>query len=1003
MANKFENYSFRSTLAGAWALTDPNDTTQETNVVLPTTTYPTTGLNGSNFGRSNGAQPTATDCSQTNSGSDARLAGSHSLTSSAQAYQFDMGAGTYDFRGAVAHPTTTTRTSGFLFEGSYSQWVTDVGSYYLSFWVASTAFTASANTVMVSKTDKTVWVCTTSGTSGTVEPSGAGPTFTDGTAVWTKASRSVLAWFDGTTGAASNVIDQNNAVTAASNWAAQATIPITVSGAKGNTVTFLNAKSTGGTAAGTSYPRQMSFRLQQATLVDVPLFDEFGASTTAPALKCAQPSGMAMLRLTPSAGANGVANWSFGGDLGAYYTPTLIGTDIWAVTNGVPMPDSLAGVNKTLICTQTDAASLGSPHSTTFNCTVTSSQGKPTTGTAITAVMSTEAWLNKKLIDGVLAAKPFAGYQGQAFASDQAVTSGADLWTKLNALTPDGVSWYRLRLQNGSYTGSNSGLSKNFGAGGLLIEPDTGHDPDFSWFLGGLVISGLHVRNCKLVGDNTYSTIGSYLFRFSDPGPANGFFTRAIFENNRCGILWASGYVLTDVPNKASFTINADHGEQIEFINNQGWGCQGNLLSGVRIQRIEGNDFRECDGDFYRPCNAITYNSTQGVFADNHIYCRVAGNRWHFSIDYAGYSSAAHRDFCQVTKFQMAGTSVYTWLPASGNSTETAQGLQATASTWTASTPYTAGAWFVSSIDSTKWYTTTNGTSGTTQPSGGAGSFNDGGITWTKFSPWAVGNYVVNLNTNKIYQVASVTTGITAQTGTGPSTTGTGIVDGGVTWNFFANYTTVSNSYFYFERNLIVDKTTQATSAPDIQHFLNSNGARNCPVYLTVVNDIHCSTSGYGVAAVLGEAWVEYNTEVAPPASQSTSFNKKAITPNTGLKLRTRNNIVGQIPSIIGSTTANWGDVVVSFVGTDPNPGTVLNGPFALYYTNARWGYSVTDDGSQPVETFAHNVAYILRKIDRTAGHRWERYPLPHTFNITVSAPGVADHVTSLTVNSGWA
>lgn len=63
---------------------------------------------------------------------------------------------------------------------------------------------------------------------------------------------------------------------------------------------------------------------------------------------------------------------------------------------------------------------------------------------------------------------------------------------------------------------------------------------------------------------------------------------------------------------------------------------------------------------------------------------------------------------------------------------------------------------------------------------------------WAGSTSYAVGNYRMN-DSGKIYQVASITTGISAASG-GPTGTGSGIVDGGVTWNFVLDpdYETIS-------------------------------------------------------------------------------------------------------------------------------------------------------------------------------------------------------------------
>ena len=640
-------------------------------------------------------------------------------------------------------------------------------------------------------------------------------------------------------------------------------------------------------------------------LTDVTFEDHFGNVVTAPTLHAGQPGSYRALKILLTAGTIGTSTWVFGGDLGAYFTTQEISGSLWAVCNGTRMPDSLAGAGKTLTVQQIDSGFVD-PHTTNLTCTVVSSQGRDTTGWR--GSLSTQNWVNRKtVLDKTNAI--WAGYEGQAFSTDTVVTSTAELDTALAAIADGRTVWDRIQISSGTYTGQITESCAYGTGGGLLIEPAAGHDPDFNVEFSDIKFHGLHVRGLKMPGVG----VGFYQFRFYDPFSASGIngtgkFNKVKFTGNRIGALWAAGQTVEDVAAGNTGFITMDQGESLEIQDNEFFGVEQAicLASGVRTVLFKNNDCRTINGDIFRPSNAAVYNSTQGVFADNHVYCALIGNRIRDEIDYAGWTNGVHPDTWQTGAFQ-------------GN-----------IANWAIST--------------------------------------------------AIGLNELRLNmlaaTPAIYQCT--VPGTTASSGTGPmraSQGQIGITDGTVVWTHIADYTTASNLYGVYEDNTMDSRSELSDEGTARQCYIDSNGSKNCPNFMSINNNAFGTESQYGLRGTGGGGilYAEFNTlaSASEVTGNLTPLQSQISCTATNQTIMALHNIVQAASSNAGGgDLAVWDEMVIDWTSTAsaPNrPADVLTGPFAAVGVNNRWGYPTLDE-TGTAAAFEADMRTILTALSGTAG-----------------------------------
>ncbi len=950
---KWKNFSFRSTPGGnsTWtggAIVDPQDATQETYVILPSTMYDanTKTASGSQYGRAGGytTTPGASNVTPTNAGQNPLLGGYHTPGNNHH-YQFDMPVGTYEVRLALG--ASAVATVGFVFEGTVERVLSD-GAYPSSNGLR--IWNAGGNRVVgdmiVSTIDKGVWKAITAGTSGTTQPSGpiGSANFTDGAVVWQRIARDALLIMNNSPTSNSSVIDQNNAVGPAGGttnpWSGKTPVTVTVTGDYGPALCLMKPQSV-------SYPRQFSYRATPYNLSGITVTDEVETDMgTTPTIYAGEPSGIPVLKVNTTSGTNTASAFTLGGAMASYYTPVLIGPSLWLVTNGTRIPDSLAG-SRTLTVTQTDADSTNGSFTTTLNCTVVSSQGRATTG--VLGQITTKTWLQRKIVKDATDGG-WAGYTGQTIAANNDFTANSDAAIRdvMESIDPDGTSWYRIRVQNGVYQTSNTSFgtpnaNKNYASngGGLLIEADTGHTPKLEGQWTQFHSSGVHIRNLTFSPGNGYKSI-------VNTGPRNSApFLKLKVTNCNIGSLFTR-------PGSAASSWGGFIEEyfhdtiHIEYCRING--VENFLLAVGRLTTIRWNQYTNVYKDYHAISPAFYNDSPRGVFTDNNgnivdnnTYVEISDcTAWKNPDAYTGLieSVTPHSDWIQHRR--LLGNA-YGYAPGPNNN-------------------------------------------------------QNGG--------WRVNDKVINKAEGTIYIVKSVdaNTAAAADVVAVPVLAGrlSSIRSGDVVFGYWDELITPVNFRVLLENNVLLQQgdTVNAQSkpqTPNVQFVIDSNSPAGNPFYVTAINNICASMNVRGIG---GGSYInaEFNTFAGPgkcPVVPDTPGITGSAANTVGAYIRAYRNIVGttgvnpEINGVEAQTVWSYGNVPINWTNTSATIGKAneaLTGPFTTYTIPGSppttcWGYATTKDTvGTPFIDFIFELSKTLHhKAGLAGGRAYEQYTLTIT------------------------
>lgn len=949
------NYDFRSSTNGTtpsgWITPAdlPTDTGNKTQFRAGTTAvgYPTLSTEtGLNWGANGGAS--AADVSSANAAANPLLGGTVTANNATFSYPIQTSvpqSGNYNVRIGLANNahaviipylkselSTALQVYGYVDGNNINRWLTSLSP--------------ALHTAVVT-TDGSFWVCSNAGSlSGAVEPTAASttPPNTLGAVITSGTASLKLAAGPGTTVAGGTVLDAGT-VAADHVYDTSATSGGVAASAWGSNFITVNISTPAASGISVLRPgnqtctiQTMGIQLAETPLSDATLTDVFGNAAPSPQIWAAQPSGE--LAYTATFPTGSISNITLGGTLGPYLNVTNESGAIKFRHNGTPIPDSMSVTAQSLQVIQTDALSVGSPHTTTFSVNVISSQGKPTSTLVdpVWALVTTNTWLQHKRVTDVTRTNIWPGYQGQTIApaNDLGPTTsfngGGDptsLISLLNSITPDKSSWYRIRIGAASYQGGYYGstIKLDFGTGGLLIEPDTGQDPEMHVGFSGLQIHGLHVRNLLWPNNQLVANTSEPTFNFTDPGPSgiNGGnnFNRAKFENIRTGFLHSVNPApdLTQPGNQAAQFIYIYHGESVEVTGCSAWGCQWVMAGYSRAFRMALTDVQGNWGDVWDPTHSPKKNrtgqittgvngTTTGVFADDNIYADQYKNTiWN---DFQK-THPIHYDTTQISTGPYGDGGGLSFIWSATMTISVGNGNQ------TIITPQDTVPWI--------WHTTASGVTPTTMPTYAAwvanGSTNpltlDGSIPWTLQGPAILNEMVVTLE--------------------------------GVT-----------------------QSSSSITTAQFRQFFLDSNAGRRFKTTVSAVDCLGANITEYGVqVGSNGGAWVEHCSFVGAPAYLSnTNAGARIGTSGTGpiafnptQTMFTRNNVTMVASSVSGAQQAftSIGAELIIAKGTwnsapsGSPPATItsnLTGPFvsdgasppSTIYQN------VTDDGSVSAATF---------------------------------------------------
>lgn len=639
----------------------------------------------------------------------------------------------------------------------------------------------------------------------------------------------------------------------------------------------------------------------------------------------------------------------------------------WLVATGTPMPDNFASLCASITIRQTTTAETRDTVITTP--TVVAAPTKPLTGRL--ALLTTRTWLRRERIRAVTRGQNMPGYQNETIhpSRDFAAASPSEFRTAYQAITPDGVSWYRIRLQGSTmWTGIQdvSGY-KDFGTGGLLVEPDAGHDPIIAAQWDNLVGRGIHWRNSILVPLGNYCFNGTLAFTASS-------YARILIEGNRIGHMFVPGEVQSNHANWNTFALYRFY-EEITIRNNTIWGLNFvGLLSGGRITAIRDNDFIMWPiADLLRASRGVPLQVPRGVFADDETWIDTSGNRLINNPDtFANKAASAinHGDKVQIGRPGDGYLYSYSAYP-NGN----------TSSSWTIS-PQTR---------------------------------------------------CLNKVEKKIYKVvaraanggyaAGVAVGGQGNPGPSGGAAAGDIVDGGVTWRYETDYyhegaiNLLMEDEFGNDDGLTYSTDTDITNviAPSHQLLIASSAGMLCPIEAVVINDIYANGAGRGIdAGYDGTAHVELSSFVGPaerPVTQGVAVTLSNPYIDAGT-VRAFNNVIGHSTQVAipgganlqggGDTNpgkggiAHQGNVVVDFTNTTANgrrPTDLLTGPFTQR-SDGSYGFTLVEDGTNPIDVVISDLAKIMHPLSGDAGGRATEY---HTVTVQDSAGGSISRALTIT------
>lgn len=944
------SYHFRSS-AGSWGEVNPN------THVLVSDVYPTV-RNGMTFGKIG----TISSSSAYTAANHSRLSGSIAATAGGAAWRVDLldGPGTYRIYLAVGRLVGSSTTGLKILKASDN---TDLIPPIGNASIAANQVKDATGVAM----SAAAWLQSNVSATGTAQAGGvdtitlaSGASAVDDYCV----GRTVLLTSGTGSGQYKEIIDYNGTTKVATvrgNWTTppDATTGYSICDGGGAYVEFTTTETAIKFQAAASRMDLAAIELEYIAtpLVDAVISEEHGAGTLS-TIYAKEPAGKKIGKISSTVGAQ---NFSVIGAAAVWLTVATIDGAPWLVATGTPMPDNFASLCPSITIRQTTTAETRDTVITTP--TVVAAPTKPTTGRL--ALLTTRTWLRRERIRAVTRGQNMPGYQNETIhpSRDFAAASPSEFRTVYQAITPDGVSWYRIRLQGSTmWTGIQdvSGY-KDFGTGGLLVEPDVGHDPIIAAQWDNLVGRGIHWRNSILVPLGNYCFNGTLAFTASS-------YARILIEGNRIGHMFVPGEVQSNFANWNTFALYRFY-EEITIRNNTIWGLNFvGLLSGGRITAIRDNDFIMWPiADLLRASRGVPLQVPRGVFADDETWIDTSGNRLINNPDtFAGKDAGSinHGDKVQIGR------------PGDGYLY-----------------PY----------------------AGT--PNGNL----DPGASW-KMSPQM---RCLNDIEKKIYKVvaraangtyaAGIATGNTMPSG---GAAAGDIVDGGVTWRYETDY------YHEGAINLLMedefgnddglsystDAAIAQVIAPSHQIIIASSAGMLCPIEAVVINCIYANGAGRGLdAGHDGTAHVELTSLVGPaerPVTQGVSVTLSNPYIYAGT-IRAFNNVLGYNASSPVPGGANFqngsnggiahqGNIVVDFTNTTANgrrPTDLLTGPFTQR-SDGSYGFTLVEDGTNPIDVVISDLAKIMHPLSGDAGGRATEY---HTVTIQDSAGGSITRALTIT------
>jgi len=637
---------------------------------------------------------------------------------------------------------------------------------------------------------------------------------------------------------------------------------------------------------------------QEALLEPAVLSTEFGTGVHDGDIYPKEPQGFRFGKITAPVGTQSFSIVAGG----TYFAVEVDGSDTWLVATSTRIPNAWSG-------TVTIRQTSGSQTEDTDFVLTASTLDRPVVG--LLGRVSSETLIQRDRVLNVMENECWQGYTGQTFATDQVCVDLLDFVTKFNALSTTG--WHRLRLRDdvGDYAGdlTLSGKDWIINNGGVLIEPDSGHDPIFRGILENCNQRGVHWRNTIMIPPT--STSDSLL----NVGVASPYAVWRL-ENLRVGYEFGPEFDLGDWGDWGTF-MNWQFCEEITVTNCTFSGLSnGCIVTGGRRMRFTNNTWNLIVRDFHALSTASQYTTPRGVFADNLTYVQIAdGTAWRNPDVYTGLTTAAtpHGDWLQIRR---TGGAAYPTTTAGINGSS--------------STPWTVGIdAFVP--ETNRLYTVVSVTGDAlidplNPPSGTGTGIVSGNVTFDFLMEYTLATeMVILLENNCIMQ-----DGETVNNGSPPA-------------------------------------------MPNIQFVINSNSGWNNDHTFIGINNICGSSNIRGLRGGASDSTIhaEWNSFVGG-AQKSVSNDQATIDGNIVRARHNIVGLVTGQPNLAGTTSlAKTGNVAANFANgaASPNrPGDVMRGSFTDLGSGLGWGYSMTDDDTITASEFRSAMSKQMHHITGAAG-----------------------------------
>jgi hypothetical protein len=648
----------------------------------------------------------------------------------------------------------------------------------------------------------------------------------------------------------------------------------------------------------TLYLCSLMIEAQETPLGPAALSTQFGTGVHAGAIYPKEPNGFRFGRISSTVGLQSYAIISGS----PYFAIEVDGSSRWLTATSTRIPDNWSGV-------VTVRQSSGSQTQDTSFLLTASALSRPTTG--VYGGISSETLVERAAVKGVLDAECWAGYTGQSLASDQVVTDLADFVSKFNALPETG--WHRLRLQDGAYSGDGSILPKDWVAngGGVVIQPDAGHDPLFRARLQQCRQRGVHwhgVRMSPMLG--IPRSHGIFMNALSAPYPVYRF------SSCRMGHGFAPGWSVSEWGSWANI-LNFSFCEEVTVVDCDIVGVwNGFVISGGRRMRFLRNNFQKVVSDYHALTTAYRFNTPRGVFPDDITYVEISdSNAWDSPDVYDGLTTATvpHSDWIQVRR---TGGAAYPTTSPGVNGSSTMR--------WSVGV-----VGYVAATD--RLYTVVAVTGDalidpSNPPSGTGTGIVSGNVTFDYLMEYTLATDMLLLMENNCI----------LQDGLSQTTTG---------------------------------------GMPNVQFIINSNSGWKNNYRWTVLNNICGSANTRGIDGGTNDSHVhaEFNSFVGG-ATKSRDNNQSAIRGNIVRARKNIVGYSGSLKGVfITHTTAfaGEGNVIADFTSSSVNPpGDVMRGAFVDYGPGVGWGYAMVDDDTITGEQFRSEMSKQMHHTTGDAGAR---------------------------------